>query len=136
MMPGSIFCNGYITLDKRKMSKSDGNFLTLRDAINLFGVDATRLTLADAGDGLDDANFDREMANQAILKLFTLEEWMKKNIKLACPDGKCDYKAGAENMDLWDKIFDNAINQAITKTTKCFDEIKFKQALHYAFFNL
>ena len=136
LLPRSIFCNGYVLLDKRKMSKSEGNFLTLRDAIDLFGVDATRLTLADAGDGLDDANFDREMANQAILKLFTLEEWIKKNVAAACPDGKCDYAAGKASLDLWDRIFEHSINQAIVKTTKFFDEMKFKQALNHAFFNL
>ena len=62
------------------MSKSTGNFLTIRDCIEKFGVDATRLTLADSGDSLDDANFETEFANNAILKLFTFEEWIKKNI--------------------------------------------------------
>lgn len=62
------------------MSKSTGNFLTLRQSIEKFGVDATRITLADAGDGLDDANFDQKNADTAILKLTTFEEWIKKNI--------------------------------------------------------
>ena len=61
------------------MSKSTGNFMTLRDCISKFGVDATRIALADAGDSLDDANFDEIVANAAILKLFVLEEWIKKN---------------------------------------------------------
>jgi len=43
-----------------------------------YGVDATRMTLADAGDGLDDANFADDTANASILKLFVLEEWIKK----------------------------------------------------------
>jgi leucyl-tRNA synthetase len=73
MMPKSIYCNGYMVLNKEKMSKSTGNFLTLGDCINKFGVDATRVTLADAGDGLDDANFDTDVANSMILKLFTFE---------------------------------------------------------------
>lgn len=62
-----------MVLNKEKMSKSTGNFLTLGDCINKFGVDATRVTLADAGDGLDDANFDTDVANSMILKLFTFE---------------------------------------------------------------
>lgn len=41
------------------MSKSAGNFLTLRDAIDDYTADATRIGLADAGDSLDDANFQR-----------------------------------------------------------------------------
>ena len=45
------------------MSKSTGNFLTLRETINKFGTDVTRITLADAGDTLDDGNFEELVAN-------------------------------------------------------------------------
>ena len=51
-------------------------------------MDATRITLADAGDGLDDANFDTDTANAAILRLYVLEKWISDNIKLTFPEGK------------------------------------------------
>lgn len=85
MMPKSIFCNGYMLLNKEKMSKSKGNFMTMADCIDKFGVDATRLTLADSGDSLDDANFETEMANSCILKLFTFEKWIQDNIAASIP---------------------------------------------------
>merc|ERR1719409_2054743 len=31
MMPKSYYCNGYMVLNKEKMSKSTGNFLTIKD---------------------------------------------------------------------------------------------------------
>ena len=77
------------------MSKSSGNFLTLRDCIAKFGVDPTRITLADAGDGLDDANFDTDVANASILKLFVFEKWMQDNMKTSIPDGKVDFSEHA-----------------------------------------
>ena len=77
-----------MVLNNEKMSKSTGNFLTIKDCIQKFGADATRITLADAGDGLDDANFDTDVANAAILKLFVLEKWISDNIKLSFPEGK------------------------------------------------
>jgi leucyl-tRNA synthetase len=80
LMPRSIFCNGFMILNGEKMSKSTGNFLTVRDCIEQFGVDATRITLADAGDGLDDANFETDVANASILKLFTFEKWIVDHI--------------------------------------------------------
>jgi len=135
-MPKSIYCNGYMVLNKEKMSKSTGNFLTMRECIQKFGVDATRITLADAGDGLDDANFDTEVANAAILKLFVLEGWIKDNIKAAFPEGKVDFTEHKNNKDLWDNIFENAINYAIDQTTKNYDGMRFKQALKFAFFEL
>ena len=131
-----MFCNGYTLLNGEKMAKSKGNFITLNDSIEKFGVDATRLTLADAGDGLDDANFETQQADGAILKFTTLEEWIKKNISLSIPDGKIDFKPHMENMDIWDKIFENFINQVIIEGTKYYDEMKYKQALKYCFFIL
>jgi hypothetical protein len=41
-----------------------------------------------------------------------------------------------KKIDLWDKIFENAINGAIEKATQYFDEMKYKQALKYAFYEL
>jgi len=111
-MPKSIYCNGWMIINGEKMSKSTGNFLTLKDCISKFGVDATRFTLADAGDGLDDANFETDVANASILKLFTFEKWIQENIKAAIPDGQIDF-APHKTLDLWDTIFENAINHAI-----------------------
>ena len=91
-MPRSIYCNGYMVLNNEKMSKSTGNFLTVKDCIDKFGVDATRMTLADAGDGLDDANFDTDVANATILKLYTFEKWIVENIKTSIGDKKVDFK--------------------------------------------
>ena len=44
--PRSIRCNGHLLLNGDKMSKSSGNFLTLRDAIAKFGSDATRIAVS------------------------------------------------------------------------------------------
>ncbi|KAJ2672070.1 cytosolic leucyl tRNA synthetase [Coemansia spiralis] len=58
------------------MSKSTGNTLSLGDSCKLYDVDATRITLADAGDGIDDANFEMTTADAAIRSLYTLMEWI------------------------------------------------------------
>lgn len=136
LMPKSFYCNGYMVLNNEKMSKSTGNFLTLRDCIAQFGVDATRITLADAGDGLDDANFDTDVANASILKLFVFEKWMQDNIKASIPNGSTDFQEHIAGLDLWDKIFENAINSAIVQATQNYDEMKYKQALKFGFFEL
>jgi len=77
MMPRSFFCNGHIFLNGRKMSKNDGNFLTIKDCIEKFSADATRMALSESGDTLEDANFDEKVANASILKLYALERWIK-----------------------------------------------------------
>ena len=39
-----------------------------------------RFTLADAGDGIEDANFVEVMANAGILRLYAFMEWVKEMI--------------------------------------------------------
>lgn len=132
MMPRSFFCNGYIMLDGDKMSKSTGNFLTLRDCINEYGADATRIALADAGDTLNDANFERTVANSAILKLYVLEEWIKTNLAKFVPEG-FDFNAEQTN-DPFDQIFENEINEGVRLVKNEFAAMRFRDALKYGFF--
>lgn len=73
--PVSMRANGHLMLNGEKMSKSTGNSLTLKDSLEKFGADATRVTLADAGDSIEDANFEEATANAAILRLRTLIDW-------------------------------------------------------------
>lgn len=73
--PLSMRANGHLMLNGKKMAKSTGNFLTMRQAVNKWGADATRLALADSGDGIEDANFDDKTANASILRLHTLIDW-------------------------------------------------------------
>lgn len=40
-----------------------GNFKTLKQAIEEYSADAMRIALADAGDTMDDANFDEKVLN-------------------------------------------------------------------------
>ena len=76
--PKSIRANGHLMLNSAKMSKSDGNFLTLSESIDKFSADGMRLTLADAGDSVEDANFVESTADAAILRLYTFIEWVKE----------------------------------------------------------
>ncbi len=45
----------HLMLNGKKMSKSTGNFLTMREATKKYGADAMRGSLADAGDDITDA---------------------------------------------------------------------------------
>ncbi len=55
--PVSINCNGWVLVNGKKMAKSLGNFITVESATDANSVDAVRMSLADAGDGMDDANY-------------------------------------------------------------------------------
>ena len=78
--PLGIRANGHLMLNRQPMSKSKGNFLTLHDACKTYSADAVRLALADAGDGLDDANFAESLANNAVMRLAGQIEWTRSMV--------------------------------------------------------
>ena len=60
------------------MSKSKGNFITLEQAMEEYGADSARMSCAQAGDSINDANFTKENANASIMQLATLEMFLSK----------------------------------------------------------
>lgn len=59
-LPKGIGVNGVLSIEGKKMSKSKGNFVTLRGAIDQYGADATRCALLLGGEGMDDPDWRRE----------------------------------------------------------------------------
>ncbi|KAA1070699.1 cytosolic leucyl tRNA synthetase [Puccinia graminis f. sp. tritici] len=127
--PRTMRANGHLMLNGKKMSKSTGNSLTLCDSLKKFGADATRLTLADSGDGFDDANFEELTANASILRLHTLLEWCREVIS-----NNSDFRTGP--FTLFDQIFENETKLAINKTYKAYDESCYKEAQKVGFYEL
>ena len=95
--PRAVRTNGHLMLNGKKMSKSTGNFLTMREATKKYGADAMRLSLADAGDEITDAkwvdsmvfcgvftksivSFEETVANAAILRLHTAAIWAEVSV--------------------------------------------------------
>eukprot|EP00743_Colponemidia_sp_Colp-15_P001223 GILK01001343.1.p1 GENE.GILK01001343.1~~GILK01001343.1.p1 ORF type:complete len:1083 (-),score=209.41 GILK01001343.1:77-3274(-) len=128
--PRSFFTNGHVMVDGEKMSKSLGNFLTTKDAVELYSADVTRLALADAGDSLDDANFESKSANAAILRLTTFEQWIEKDVL-----GKLGELRTGELTHFADKVFANQINKAIQQTDVNYGKMMFRDALHSGLFD-
>ena len=139
-MTRGYFCNGYILVDGEKMSKSKGNFLTVNDLIENYGCDASRITLADCGDTLDDANFLREISNLSVNRLYSFENFVKilvNEVWSKIPDFKIEDPDGEIKLDnLFDKIFDNNINYLISQATQAYEEMKYKNVLKFAFYEM
>ena len=129
LWPRAFFCNGMVEIDDQKMSKSLGNFLTLTDACGEFGADATRLALADAGDELTKANFRRKTANDNILALTTLENWIAEMTA-----SKDSLRSG--ELNFVDSAVDNEIAKLASDAENAFKKMAFREALKAAWFEL
>lgn len=126
--PRAIRTNGHLLLNGEKMSKSSGNFLTLRDAVDKYGADAARIAFADAGDGMEDANFDETVANSNILRLYTLKEWLEEMNK--------DESLRTGEYNSWDRYFDNEMNVLVAEAKKHYEDTNFKLALKSGLYDM
>lgn len=129
MWPEAYYCNGHVCVDAKKMSKSEGNFLTMQQCIDDYGADATRLACADAGDGLEDANFSRETANQTILKLTTLENFAKEIM-----DGQKGYRTG--DLEFLDQMLLNELSRLVKDTDDGFSGMVYKNAVRASWYEM
>ncbi|KAI1329187.1 leucyl-tRNA synthetase [Xylariaceae sp. FL0255] len=125
--PQGIRLNGHLMLNGEKMSKSTGNFLTLRDSVEKYGADATRISLADGGDGIEDANLEETVANATILRLFELRKWCQETLE------DTTLRTGAYG--LFDKMFLNELNILVAQTKQCYEDTSFKLALKAGFYD-
>mmetsp|Transcript_46688 Transcript_46688/g.91875 ORF Transcript_46688/g.91875 Transcript_46688/m.91875 type:complete len:1069 (-) Transcript_46688:57-3263(-) len=130
MWPRSYFTNGHLMINGDKMSKSTGNFMTIVQACEEYGADATRLALADAGDGLLDANFEGSTANSCILRLTKEEVWWDE----LCASK--DLLQDKEPSGFYDDVFDSEMNRCIAMAREAYQEMKFHNALVACFFDM
>ncbi|KAJ2545736.1 cytosolic leucyl tRNA synthetase [Coemansia sp. RSA 1853] len=137
--PRSVRVNGHLMLNGEKMSKSTGNTLSLRESCDRYGADATRLTLADSGDGIEDANFEEVMANAAVLNLYTLMEWITEAQKAiqqleASPEqnvkvGDITLRSASSPLTTVDKIFNAEMNALTIASGADYKKTMYREAL-------
>ncbi|KAL1110265.1 hypothetical protein AAG570_008342 [Ranatra chinensis] len=130
MWPKGIRANGHLLLNSMKMSKSEGNFLTLSEAVKKFSADGMRFALADAGDSIEDANFVESIADAGILRLYNFIEWVKEVIQTK------DFLRNGKPYNFHDNVFSSEINLAIKEAESKFEKMMFKEALMIGFFNM
>ncbi|KAJ2721960.1 cytosolic leucyl tRNA synthetase [Coemansia sp. Benny D115] len=143
--PRGVRANGHLLLNGEKMSKSTGNTLNLNQACEQFGADATRLALADAGDSIEDANFEETTANAAILRLYTLMEWMVdafKALELAekNPDEKAKVndvvlRPASAPLTLVDHAFGAELDKLTLATAVSYEKTMYREALKTGFYD-
>jgi leucyl-tRNA synthetase len=84
-----------------------GNFYTIDELIASVGADATRFGCAQAGDTLDDANFELAGCGQNVLKISTLLMYFER-LSGSLAGYRVDTKD--TNVAFFDEVFANQIN--------------------------
>jgi len=126
LWPRGIGINGWVLVGGKKMSKSLGNFIILRQALEWWGADATRFAEAYAGDsGLDDANFEPEMADKAVDILYNWYTFAIEN-----------YGKGRDEWMPIDDWFQSVLYRTVKEVEEEMEKLNFKTAIVKGYFNL
>ncbi|MDE1853135.1 MAG: leucine--tRNA ligase [Thaumarchaeota archaeon] len=116
--PKAFGINGMITIEGKKMSKTKGNFVTWRGALEKYGADGFRLALALTADGMDDADWRDRAAEDAKGKAEAIIPFVKKTLKSASSRPESE-------LDSW---LMSTIHKRIATATGAMEELKVRRA--------
>ena len=122
--PQEIVVNGSVLMAGKKMSKSMGNIIPLRDAVRKHGADPIRLTILISAELLQDADFNVEAINGIKNKLESMYENSTKT--------KAEEISELEPEDKW--ILSMLQNLALN-VSQSMDKIRFREALHHILYD-
>ena len=118
MWPRGIAANGFIRLEGQPMSKTKGIFISLRDAMDRYGADVVRVTLALAADGLEDPSWYAREAETNLLKLEGFKELINQVLS----------KQGDKELEHYDKVFISKYRELVKEVEDSLDNILIARA--------
>ena len=126
-LPRAVGVNGMLSIEGKKMSKSKGNFITLKDALNKFGADATRCALVLGGEGMNDPDWRADTVKDFKTKLRGFQTLAENIIESA----KTPSRTG--HMEKW---LLSLLQQKIKTITESMEALKTRTALEHALFEI
>jgi leucyl-tRNA synthetase len=121
--PKEIVVNGSVLMDGKKMSKSMGNIVPLRDAIRTYGADPIRLSILISAELLQDADLNLESVKGIKNKLEDLLE--------DCSKYKLNKQTQFQQEDKW---ILSRLQQLVLETTSAMEKMRLREALHYVLY--
>ena len=123
--PKQIVVNGSVLMEGKKMSKSFGNIIPLRHAIEEYGADPIRLTMLASAEILQDSDFSFDLVKGIRSKLFEIYRAIcthKSVFTIIHNSTECN-----ELEDLW---ISSRIQHIILETTSAIEKFRIREALH------
>jgi leucyl-tRNA synthetase len=122
--PRQIVVNGSVLMDGKKMSKSMGNIIPLRQAVKDYGADPIRLAIIISAELLQDADFNLESVNTIKNKL--------ENLLEECAKYKPDVSPKLESEDMWILA---RLQNLVLQVTSAVEKMRLREALHHILFS-
>jgi leucyl-tRNA synthetase len=121
--PKQIVVNGSVLMEGKKMSKSLGNIIPLRHAIEEYGADSIRLTMLASAEILQDSDFSFDLVKGIRAKLFEIYRNINAHLDIFRVQSSLD-------MDLEDVWISSRLQKVIVDTTSAIEKFRIREALH------
>ncbi len=122
--PQQIVVNGSVLMDGKKMSKSMGNIIPLRQAIRDYGADPIRLAIIISAELLQDADFNLESVSGIKNKLESLLDQCSKF-----------HENKTTEMHSEDKWVMSRLQSLISEVSASIEKMRLREALHDILFS-
>jgi len=129
LWPRQIVVNGSVLMEGKKMSKSLGNILPLRQALTSFGADPLRLAILVTAGLLQDAEFSPILARTLCERVERFYTWTRETIALG-------RKTQTEEVGIDEKWLRSRLMRAIESTTSALEKLKAREAIQTALYAL
>ncbi|MDP9488988.1 MAG: leucine--tRNA ligase [Thermoproteota archaeon] len=121
--PKQIVVNGSVLMEGKKMSKSLGNIIPLRHAIEEYGADSIRLTMLASAEILQDSDFSFDLVKGIRAKLFEIYRNINAHLDIFRVQSSLD-------LDLEDVWISSRLQKIIMDTTSAIEKFRIREALH------
>ena len=126
--PKALAVNGFVSLEGQKMSKSKGPILTLKEAVDTYGADVTRMYILSAAEQAQDADWRREGIESSKSQLMRFYNFVKQVV-----DSNCKVPENAHQIHI-DKWIESRLQRYIRDVNASFEAIQTRNAIQNAFF--
>ena len=131
--PKQIVVNGSVLMDGKKMSKSLGNIIPLRDAIKEHSADAIRLAMLISAELLQDADFSFDTVKGIRSKL---QDIYDMGIESSTNSSQSQIKGAKINEELVDRWLLSRLQRTVADTTMSMDKLRVREAAHNIIYSL
>jgi leucyl-tRNA synthetase len=122
LWPKQIVVNGSVLMEGKKMSKSLGNIIPLREAIKSFGADPLRIAILISAELRQDANFSYALVNSIQEKLNRLYSFVEEVIEMK-------NNSSDDNLTFLDEWLISKANRLIFNVTEAMEKLKIREAI-------
>ena len=129
LWPKQIIVNGSVLMEGKKMSKSLGNILPLREALRSFGADPLRLAILVTSGLLQDADFSLALAKTLRERLERFYAWTKEVVEM-------ENKFSVGEPGIEERWLISRLMRAIDSATTAMERLKVREAIQAVLYSL